>query len=145
MNLDLTKILRGSPESLFLWGESSEPSDLDTITKRSHDLREAILQFLVDIASSNLKVSTSKPHLTVESVFANFPQSYLRDLVLSSMQAICPFQNNPHNWPTPPDKGRVRVFLIRSNSCRGLEGARALLRPTRRRMAATGRMKVRMR
>jgi hypothetical protein len=48
-DLLLTRILRATTESLCLWGDSFNPPDLDSLTGWSSDLREAIMQFLLDI------------------------------------------------------------------------------------------------
>jgi hypothetical protein len=50
LNVPSTRKLRPSLESLFLWGDSFQPSDLDSIADWSYDLGDAIMQVLIDLS-----------------------------------------------------------------------------------------------
>jgi hypothetical protein len=50
LNAGSEKMLRPSSESLFLWGESFQASDLDVLVNQSCHLRETIFEFLFDIS-----------------------------------------------------------------------------------------------
>ncbi|KAL5318419.1 hypothetical protein ACEPPN_013479 [Leptodophora sp. 'Broadleaf-Isolate-01'] len=50
LNRRSEKLLETCAETLFLWGESFQPPDLDYLANWSCDLKEAVVQFLFDIA-----------------------------------------------------------------------------------------------
>jgi hypothetical protein len=58
LNAGSEKMLRLSSESLFLWGESFQASDLDILANQSCHLREAIFEFLFDISKALIEGKT---------------------------------------------------------------------------------------
>jgi hypothetical protein len=58
LNAGSEKMLRLSSESLFLWGESFQASDLDVLANQSCHLREAIFEFLFDISKALIEGKT---------------------------------------------------------------------------------------
>ena len=48
-------MLRSSSDLFFLWGENFEPADLDFIMEWSCDLKDAIIQYVMDISESLIK------------------------------------------------------------------------------------------
>jgi hypothetical protein len=52
IDLKTEKMLILSSESLFLWGESFQTSDLDFLMEWSCDLKEAIGQYFIDISQA---------------------------------------------------------------------------------------------
>lgn len=51
----LASMLGVMSERLFLWGESLEPADIEFLTLWSCDLREAIMQYLIDISQGIIR------------------------------------------------------------------------------------------
>jgi hypothetical protein len=51
----LTYMLRSSSDLFFLWGENFQPADLDYIMDESCDLKDAIIQYIMDISEAVLK------------------------------------------------------------------------------------------
>ena len=52
LDVEAVKMLISSSESLFLWGESFQTSDLDFLMEWSCDLKEAIGQYFIDISQA---------------------------------------------------------------------------------------------